>query len=127
MCLQMKSCHALAVCSVHTLLISLLTCSLSLTHTYFPSKTQLPDASDAEGRRALKRLQDVGVHVLTPAAELAAKPLAGAVAVMSLAEALAAGEKRVRVCVRARETRVTGGKLVIKSEVGEYMCVVHGN
>lgn len=53
---------------------------------------QLPDVSDAEGRRALKRLQEVGVHVLAPAAELAAKPLAGGVAVMTLAEALAAGE-----------------------------------
>jgi (E)-4-hydroxy-3-methylbut-2-enyl-diphosphate synthase len=52
---------------------------------------QLPDAGDAEARRALKRLQDVGVHVLAPAAELAAKPLAGGVAVMTLAEALAAG------------------------------------
>lgn len=52
---------------------------------------QLPDAADAEGRRALKRLQEVGVHVLAPAAELAAKPLPGGVAVMSLAEALAAG------------------------------------
>jgi hypothetical protein len=47
--------------------------------------------SDAEGRRALKRLQEVGVHVLAPAAELAAKPLPGGVAVMTLAEALAAG------------------------------------
>lgn len=31
------------------------------------------------------------MHVLAPAAELAAKPLPGAVAVMTLAEALAAG------------------------------------
>jgi (E)-4-hydroxy-3-methylbut-2-enyl-diphosphate synthase len=54
---------------------------------------QLPDVSDAEGRRALKRLQEVGVHVLAPAAELAAKPLAGGVAVMTLTEALAAGGK----------------------------------
>jgi hypothetical protein len=54
---------------------------------------QLPDTGDAEGRRALKRLQDVGVHVLAPAAELAAKPLPGAVAVMTLGEALAAGRE----------------------------------
>jgi hypothetical protein len=33
----------------------------------------------------------VGVHVLAPAAEVAANPLPGAVAVMSLPEALAAG------------------------------------
>lgn len=52
----------------------------------------MPAADDTEGRRALKRLQEVGVHVLTPAAELASKPLEGAVAVMSLKDALAAGE-----------------------------------
>jgi (E)-4-hydroxy-3-methylbut-2-enyl-diphosphate synthase len=52
---------------------------------------QLPAESDADGRRALRRLQEVGVHVLAPAAELAANPLPGAVAVMSLADALAAG------------------------------------
>jgi (E)-4-hydroxy-3-methylbut-2-enyl-diphosphate synthase len=55
------------------------------------ARPQLPDAADAEGRRALKRLQEVGVHVLAPAAELAAKPLPGGVAVMRLADALAAG------------------------------------
>lgn len=55
---------------------------------------QLPSPEDKEARRALKRLQDVGVHVLTPAAELAAKPLAGAVAVSSLKDALAAGMTR---------------------------------
>jgi (E)-4-hydroxy-3-methylbut-2-enyl-diphosphate synthase len=54
---------------------------------------QLPAVDDAEGRRSLRRLQEVGVHVLTPAAELAAKPLAGGVAVMALGEALAAGGK----------------------------------
>ncbi len=53
---------------------------------------QLPESGDAEGRRALRRLQEVGVHVLAPAAELAARPLPGAVAVMTLAEALAAGK-----------------------------------
>ncbi|WIA43938.1 hypothetical protein OEZ86_010335 [Tetradesmus obliquus] len=54
---------------------------------------QLPAESDAEARRALRRLQEVGVHVLAPAAALAANPLPGAVAVMTLAEALAAGGK----------------------------------
>jgi (E)-4-hydroxy-3-methylbut-2-enyl-diphosphate synthase len=53
---------------------------------------QLPVSGDADGQRALRRLQEVGVHVLAPAAELAANPLAGAVAVMTLEEALAAGE-----------------------------------
>lgn len=52
---------------------------------------QLPAESDKEARLALKRLQEVGVHVLAPAAELAKHPLPGAVAVLSLADALAAG------------------------------------
>eukprot|EP00879_Flechtneria_rotunda_P000533 GHRR01000637.1.p1 GENE.GHRR01000637.1~~GHRR01000637.1.p1 ORF type:complete len:730 (+),score=224.04 GHRR01000637.1:217-2406(+) len=54
---------------------------------------QLPVSGDADGRRALRRLQDVGVHILAPAAELAANPLAGAVAVLSVREALATGGK----------------------------------
>eukprot|EP00887_Chlorella_sp_A99_P004201 scaffold15.g4201.t1 len=51
---------------------------------------QLPGPHDAGGRRALRRLQEVGVHVLAPAEELAANPLADAVAVMQLAVAASA-------------------------------------
>lgn len=51
---------------------------------------QLPAADDKEGRQALRRLQEVGVHVLAPAEALAAAPLPGAVAVMQLAVAASA-------------------------------------
>ena len=48
--------------------------------------------TDAGARRALARLQEVGVGVLVPAPALAATPLPNAVAVFSLAEAAAGGK-----------------------------------
>jgi (E)-4-hydroxy-3-methylbut-2-enyl-diphosphate synthase len=51
---------------------------------------QVPATSDREGRRALRRLQEVGVHVMAPAEVLAADPLPDAVAIMQLAVAAAA-------------------------------------
>lgn len=45
---------------------------------------ELPPAADKDARRALKRLQDVNVHVMVPAAVQAADPLPGAIAVMPL-------------------------------------------
>jgi hypothetical protein len=51
---------------------------------------EVPASSDAAGRRALRRLQEVGVHVLAPAEALAADPLPDAVAVMQLAVAASA-------------------------------------
>ena len=51
---------------------------------------EVPASSDAVGRRALRRLQEVGVHVLAPAEALAADPLPDAVAVMQLAVAASA-------------------------------------
>lgn len=50
---------------------------------------EVPPSSDEEGRRALKRLQEVGVHTIAPAAALAADPLPHAVALMTLKEAAA--------------------------------------
>lgn len=50
----------------------------------------IPDAADTEGRRALRRLQEVGVHVLCPADALRQQPLPDAVALMGLKEAAAA-------------------------------------
>lgn len=47
---------------------------------------QIPPSSDKTGRRALKRLQEVGVHVMAPANVLAADPLPQAVAVQPLRE-----------------------------------------
>ncbi|KAK9828634.1 hypothetical protein WJX72_001221 [[Myrmecia] bisecta] len=47
----------------------------------------IPSTSDAEGRRALRRLQEVGVHVIAPKAALEADPLPHAVALVSLKEA----------------------------------------
>ncbi|KAI3426108.1 hypothetical protein D9Q98_008487 [Chlorella vulgaris] len=51
---------------------------------------QVPASDDVAGRRALRRLQEVGVHVMAPAEVLAANPLPDAVAVMQLAVAASA-------------------------------------
>ena len=50
----------------------------------------IPPSSDVEGRRALRRLQEVTVHVIAPAAKLAADPLPGAVTLHTLRDAVAA-------------------------------------
>lgn len=71
----------------------------------------LPDQADEEGRRALRRLQEVGVHVLAPLAALQANPMPGAVALLSLREAVAGaaqqlpeGAKRFAVAVDGTES-----------------------
>lgn len=51
---------------------------------------EVPEASDTAGRRALRRLQEVGVNVIAPAEVLAQNPLPDAVAVMQLAVAASA-------------------------------------
>jgi (E)-4-hydroxy-3-methylbut-2-enyl-diphosphate synthase len=53
----------------------------------------VPAVTDAPARLALRRLQESGVGVLAAAAELAAAPLANAVALFSAAAAAAAGGK----------------------------------
>jgi (E)-4-hydroxy-3-methylbut-2-enyl-diphosphate synthase len=50
----------------------------------------VPPASDVAGRRALRRLQEVGVHVLAPAEVLKSEPTPDAVAIMQLAVAASA-------------------------------------
>ena len=64
----------------------------------------LPGADDVNGRRALRRLQEVGVHVLAPAQVLAADPLPDAVAIKQLAvavsEASAGGVQLPSGCTR---------------------------
>eukprot|EP00200_Dunaliella_tertiolecta_P003897 CAMPEP_0202345932 /NCGR_PEP_ID=MMETSP1126-20121109/4947_1 /ASSEMBLY_ACC=CAM_ASM_000457 /TAXON_ID=3047 /ORGANISM="Dunaliella tertiolecta, Strain CCMP1320" /LENGTH=729 /DNA_ID=CAMNT_0048937283 /DNA_START=35 /DNA_END=2224 /DNA_ORIENTATION=+ len=50
----------------------------------------IPPSSSTEGRRAIKRLQDVAIHVIAPAAELHKDPLPGAVTMHTLRECLAA-------------------------------------
>ena len=52
---------------------------------------ELPPMDDVDGRRALRRLQEVAVHVIAPIAEIQAKPLPGAIALYTLAEVAAAG------------------------------------
>jgi len=69
----------------------------------------LPAAADKDARRALRRLQEVGVHVIAPAAALAAAPLPGAVALVPLRDALAGrelpeGAARVAVEIDGTET-----------------------
>lgn len=63
---------------------------------------ELPPSSDAAGRRAIRRLQEVGVNVIAPAAVLAADPLPGGVAMHTLRDAVAAhnagGLKLPQVC-----------------------------
>ncbi|CAL8469861.1 g9403 [Coccomyxa elongata] len=51
---------------------------------------EIPSSSDKDKRRALARLQEVGVHVIAPAAALEADPLPHAVAAYPLSEAAAA-------------------------------------
>jgi len=51
---------------------------------------EIPPSSDTEGRRALRRLQEVTVHVIAPADVLAKDPLPGAVALHTLRDAVAA-------------------------------------
>lgn len=48
----------------------------------------IPSSGDVEGRRTLKRLQEVGVHVIAPADVLEADPLPHAVALFSLKNAV---------------------------------------
>eukprot|EP00884_Botryococcus_braunii_P018770 jgi/Botrbrau1/5577/Bobra.97_2s0008.1 len=52
---------------------------------------EVPPSSDVEGRRALARLQEVGVHVVAPLAALAKDPLPNAVALVSLRDYAAKG------------------------------------
>lgn len=65
---------------------------------------EIPPSSDTEGRRALRRLQEVTVHVIVPATQLAADPLPGAVAMHTLRDAVAAlgagGVKLPEGCTR---------------------------
>lgn len=49
---------------------------------------EVPAAGDAEKRRALRRLQEVGMHVIVPLEALAAHPLADAIALVPLRSAL---------------------------------------
>jgi (E)-4-hydroxy-3-methylbut-2-enyl-diphosphate synthase len=47
---------------------------------------EVPTASDAASRKAIKRLQDVAVGVIAPIDQLQANPLTGSVAVVNLAD-----------------------------------------
>eukprot|EP00897_Mesotaenium_endlicherianum_P010912 jgi/Mesen1/984/ME000012S00531 len=69
----------------------------------------LPPTSDVEGRRALRRLQEVSMGVLAPLQQLLANPLPDAIALLSLDEAVSAAHKqlpagtRVAVALRGDE------------------------
>ena len=65
-----------------------------------------PALDDAKARQTLKRLADVAVHVIVPAAALAAAPIEGAVALVDLADAAAPlpeGAMRRVITVRGDE------------------------
>ena len=47
----------------------------------------LPPQEDTEGRRALKRLQEVGLHVIVPVEHLAGNPMEDAIPLVQLKEA----------------------------------------
>eukprot|EP00277_Geminigera_cryophila_P023702 CAMPEP_0179464298 /NCGR_PEP_ID=MMETSP0799-20121207/46154_1 /TAXON_ID=46947 /ORGANISM="Geminigera cryophila, Strain CCMP2564" /LENGTH=739 /DNA_ID=CAMNT_0021268021 /DNA_START=24 /DNA_END=2243 /DNA_ORIENTATION=+ len=70
----------------------------------------VPAASAAKERLALKRLQEVGVGVLAPAAELVANPIANAIAVFSLEHVakkettMPEGALRMAITVRGDES-----------------------
>lgn len=50
---------------------------------------QIPSSEDSEGRRTIRRLQEVGVHIIAPAAVLEADPLDNAVALYNLKDVVA--------------------------------------
>ncbi|GLC39356.1 hypothetical protein PLESTB_000893800 [Pleodorina starrii] len=52
---------------------------------------ELPPSSDKDGRRALRRLQEVTTHVIAPLDALARDPLPGAIALVPLKQAAAGG------------------------------------
>ena len=52
--------------------------------TLIMSLSQIPAADDETARQALRRLAEVGVHVMAPVAALEATPLPGAVAILTL-------------------------------------------
>jgi len=70
---------------------------------------ELPPVDDAAARTALRRMMEVGTGVIAPAAELEARPLENAVALVSLAEAAAtdgklpAGAIRLAVAIDGTE------------------------
>ena len=75
----------------------------------------VPAADDATARQTIKRLQDVAIHMLVPAAELEREPLEGAVALQTLDEALtgslpACAARRV-IALRGDETSEQVAKL----------------
>ncbi|KXZ49849.1 hypothetical protein GPECTOR_19g300 [Gonium pectorale] len=53
--------------------------------------SEVPPSSDKDGRRALRRLQEVTTHVIAPLDALAKDPLPGAIALVSLKRAAAGG------------------------------------
>jgi len=68
-----------------------------------------PAADDAKARQTLKRLMDVAILPIVPAAALAASPIAGAVALLTLPEASAGsplpeGAARAVITIRGDET-----------------------
>ncbi|EFJ45455.1 hypothetical protein VOLCADRAFT_63610 [Volvox carteri f. nagariensis] len=52
---------------------------------------ELPPSADKEGRRALRRLQEVTTHVIAPLDALTRDPLAGAIALVPLKQAVQGG------------------------------------
>ncbi|GIL68785.1 hypothetical protein Vafri_22024 [Volvox africanus] len=52
---------------------------------------EIPPSSDKEGRRALRRLQEVTTHVIAPLEALARDPLPGAIALVPLKQAIQGG------------------------------------
>jgi len=67
-----------------------------------------PAVDDADSRLVLKRLADVGIHIIVPAAALSETPIAAAVPLMTLPEAVAAGgataNGRLVITLRGDET-----------------------
>lgn len=77
---------------------------------------EVPATSATDARLALKRLQEVGVHVISPAAALAAAPLPGAVALVPLRDAVAGvslpeGAERLAVEIDGTEDNATLSKI----------------
>jgi len=73
---------------------------------------EVPSESAAEARQTIKRMQDVAIHPIVPAAVLQATPLPGAIPLMTLAEAAAAPhQSRLVISLNGKESAEEIAKL----------------
>ena len=94
----------------------------------------LPSSADQAGNRALRRLQEVGVHLIVPHQELASQPWKNAVALYSLKDAvdlqlnvhstLPGGAGRFAVTVDGTETEEEVAALKVRRAQKYLACLI---